>query len=246
MKEGGLILADLLDKLILCRICEGISTNKIDKEIEEYILDNSAKPVLKGYCVEGKIYPNSSCISINNEVVHGIPSSRELKDGDIVSVDVSLSYNDYYLDAARTYIVGNAKQEAKDLCNAVKESFFIGFKEFKIGNKLNKLSASIENFILEKGFKVIKDYCGHGIGKDLHEDPQVLNYKSFDNGIIIEEGLAIALEPMISIGSETTYLSTDGWTANTLDGSLAAHYENTIIATQKGPEILTMRYNSNV
>ena len=241
MRQAGKILGGLLDDVILCKIKDGISTKDIDQKVEEYINDNGALPILKGYGVDDKDYPYASCISLNEEVVHGIPSDRKLKSGDLISVDVSLSLQGYCVDAARTYKVGEVSKEAEDLIRITEESFYDGLKKFIVGNRIGDVSHAVQKKVESNGYSVIKDFCGHGIGQSLHEDPQVLNYGSAGLGSLIEPGLTIALEPMVSLSSEWTRIKEDGWTAVTRDGSISAHYENTVVALEDGPEILTAK-----
>ena len=238
MKEAGKILGDLLDDFILCRIVEGVSTEELDLEIENYILSHQAEPILKGYSVGNMKYLYSSCISLNEEVVHALPSKRKLKKDDIISIDVSLKYMGYCVDAARTYSLGMKDNE---LIQAAKDSFFAGLKKFKSGNRIGDISHAIQEYVESKGFKVIKDFAGHGIGALLHEDPQVPNFGPPGSGAKIQEGLVLAIEPMISYGSEYTFIAEDGWTAKTEDGSRAAHYENTVAFLNDKLEILTER-----
>ena len=240
MREAGKIVGGLLDDFILCKIVNGTSKSNLDDEIEKYIIAKGATPFLKGYVVSNKRYEFSSCISINEEIVHGLPTSRELKDGDIVSIDVSIKYKGYCVDAARTYPVGKISPVKQDLINITKESFFKGIEKMVLGSRVGDISSSIQNHVEQNGYEVIRDFCGHGIGKDLHEDPQVLNYGTEGTGPRIEEGMVLAIEPMVSSTTESIVLD-DGWTAITADKSPASHYENTVAVVNGRPEILTLR-----
>lgn len=240
MREAGRIVGGLLDDSILCKIVIGTSKSSLDDEIEKYIVSNGAEPILKGYQTSGKRYNFASCISINEEIVHGIPSNRILKDGDIISVDVSIKYKGYCVDAARTYAVGNISDEKKRLISITKESFFKGIEKMVVGNRIGDISNAIQNHIEINGYEAVRDFSGHGIGVDLHEDPQVFNYGFKGLGSRIEEGLVLAVEPMVS-SSQNYEIASDGWTAITSDNSPAAHYENSVAIVNGVPEILTMR-----
>lgn len=241
MKKAGNILGGLLDDVILCKIFKGVSTKKIDNEIEKYILREGAEPLLKGYKADGKVYNFASCISINEELVHAPPSERELRKGDLVTLDVSIKYQGYCVDAARTYLVDDSDNLKKNLIKVAEDAFHVGLNRFRVGNRIGDVSNAIQNFVESKGFEVIRDFCGHGIGKDLHEDPSVLNYGPECEGTIIEEGLVIALEPMISEKCKFTNILPDNWTAVTAGNSLSSHYENSVAATVDGPQILTVK-----
>ena len=215
----------------------GISTLELDEIGERTIRALGGIPNCKDY--EG--FPASVCISVNNEVVHGIPSSeRILQEGDIVSFDTGLIYKGYHSDAARTWGVGKISDEAQKLIDVTRESFFEGIKKAKAGNRLHDISAAIDKYIRPHGYGIVRELTGHGIGTSLHEDPMVPNYRKFTRGVKLQKGMTICVEPMITMGSRKIGWLEDDWTVVTLDGSLAAHYENTIAITDGEPEILTV------
>lgn len=215
----------------------GISTLELDRAAEEFITKKGASPSFKGYSG----YPASICASVNDEVVHGIPNkNRILKEGDIVSIDVGAYINGFHGDAARTFAVGNVSSEAQCLIDAARQSFFEGIKFAKEGNYLFDISAAIARCVEAKGFSVVRDYVGHGIGRQMHEDPQIPNYRPPGHGPAIRRGMALAIEPMVNFGSHKVKVLSDGWTVVTRDKSLSAHYENTVIITEGEPEILTV------
>lgn len=234
MRTAGRIVAEVLEKLKEV-IQPGITTKEINKLAEEYIRKNGAIPAFLGY--EG--YPASVCTSVNEEVVHGIPGPRVLKEGDIVGVDVGVFYEGYCGDAARTYEVGSCSDEAKRLIKVAEESFFAGLEMARVGNRLYDISHAIQIHVESNGYSVVRSLVGHGIGKKMHEEPQVPNYGLPHRGPRLMAGLTLAIEPMINTGKYHVKTLSDGWTVVTSDGSLSAHYENTIAITANGPEILT-------
>lgn len=234
MRTAGKIVAEVLEKLKEV-IQPGITTKEINKLAEEYIRKNGAVPAFLGY--EG--YPASVCTSVNEEVVHGIPGPRVLNEGDIVGVDVGAYYEGYCGDAARTYEVGNCTDEAKRLIKVAEESFFAGIEKAYEGNRLYDISHAIQVHVESNGFSVVRSLVGHGIGKNMHEEPQVPNYGLPHRGPRLTAGLTLAIEPMINAGKYHVKTLSDGWTVVTSDRSLSAHYENTIVITANGPEILT-------
>lgn len=235
MKEAGQINKQALD-LLEKHIKPGISTKELDQIAFDFIKSNDAIPSFKGYGG----FPASICASVNNQLIHGIPSDFILKDGDIISIDIGTYKNGFHADAARTFAVGNISDEAKKLIEVTKQSFFEGIKFAKVGYYLYDISASIQKYIEDNGFSVVKDYVGHGIGKNLHEDPQVPNYKPLGKGPKLINGMTLAIEPMVNVGARHIKVLQDGWTVVTKDGSLSAHYENTVLITQGEPEILTL------
>lgn len=235
MKEAGKINKQALD-ILEKHIKPGISTKELDQIAFDFIKSNDATPSFKGYGG----FPASICSSVNNQLIHGIPSDFILKDGDIISIDIGTYKNGFHADAARTFAVGNISDEAKKLIEVTKQSFFEGIKFAKPGYYLYDISASIQKYIEDNGFSVVKDYVGHGIGKNLHEDPQVPNYKPFGKGPKLISGMTLAIEPMVNAGARYIKVLQDGWTVVTKDGSLSAHYENTVLITQGEPEILTL------
>lgn len=214
----------------------GISTKEIDDYVESYILQHDMLPAFKGYGG----FPASACISVNEEVVHGIPSEKRiLREGDIVSVDLGTVYKEYYSDAARTYPVGSISPQACKLIRITEESFFKGLEFCRPGCRLGDVSHAIQMHAQSAGFSVIRDYVGHGIGRSLHEDPQIPNFGRPDRGTKLIPGMVLAIEPMIAAGDFEVDVLPDNWTAVTLDGSLAAHYENTVVITEDEPRLLT-------
>lgn len=236
MRESGRLLAIVHDELGKA-IKPGISTKDIDKLGEKIIRSFGCIPSFLNY--QG--YPASICVSVNEEVVHGIPSeNRILKEGDIVSLDAGLIYNGYHSDAARTYGVGNISKEAQQLIAVTKQCFFEGIKYATEGNHLNDICTAIDKYARTNGCGIVKELVGHGIGTELHEAPQIPNYRMNRRGIRLQSGMTLAIEPMITAGSEEVKWLSDRWTVVTKDKSLAAHYENTVLITKGQPEILTL------
>lgn len=235
MKKAGKIVGDTL-KLIESLLKSGISTKYLDNKAEEYIVKSKAKPSFKGYYG----FPSTLCISINNEVIHGIPSDRIIKEGDLVSVDCGANIYGFHADAARTFAVGDVSEDVKSLINTTKESFFNSLNYAKEGCTIGDISNSIQLYVEGKGYSVVKDFTGHGIGRDLHEAPEVPNFGKKGSGVILRKGMAIAIEPMVNMGREHINVLEDNWTVVTRDNSLSAHYENTIIITESEPDIITL------
>ena len=214
----------------------GISTQRLDQIAEEFIRDNGGIPGFKGY--EG--FPANNCISINDQVVHGIPDDTKLKDGDIVTLDLCACYKGFHGDSAWTYPVGHISKEREKLLKLTEESLYEGLKQVKPGNKIGDIGHAIEKFAIANHLGVVKELCGHGIGKNLHEKPDVLNYGEANTGYMLKEGMTIAIEPMLTVGSPSIFIDDDnGWTIYTMDGSDSAHFEHTIVVTHDGYEILT-------
>ncbi|KAA0258452.1 type I methionyl aminopeptidase [Deferribacter autotrophicus] len=235
IRKACIIVKEVLEKLESI-VKPGIKTKDIDKFAEDIINKRSAIPSFKNY----RGYPAATCVSVNEVIVHGIPSDYVLKEGDIVSVDVGVYKDGFHGDAARTYMVGNVSDEAKMLVEVTKNSFFEGIKKAKIGNRLLDISHSIQSYVEKHGFNVVRDFFGHGIGRNLHEDPTIPNFGKPNRGVKLRAGMVLAIEPMVVIGNYEVVTLDDGWTAVTKDGSLAAHYENTIALTDNGVEILTL------
>lgn len=235
MRAAGQILARL-DEILAAEIKPGVTTAHINKIGEDYILSQGAKPAFKGYGG----FPAALCISVNNEVIHGIPGPRMLKSGDIVSVDMGSFLNGFNGDCARTYAVGEISSENKKLIDVTKQSFFEGIKFAKAGCHLHEIGAAIQKYVESNGFSVVRDYVGHGIGRKVHEDPAVANYKQIGRGPKLMAGMTLAIEPMVNAGGYEINVLDDGWTVVTADGSNAAHYENTVLITNSEPEILTL------
>ena len=207
------------------------------KEVYEALQEKGYNPGIKGV----PPYPAATCISINDEVIHGVPSNKRIiKDGDIVSVDLVALKNGYNGDAARTLMVGNVSKEAKRLVEVTKQAFFEGIKYAKVGNRIGDISHAIGEYVKSQGYSVVREFEGHGIGKDMHEEPEIPNYGKAGRGIRLEPGMTLAIEPMVIAGKPNILELDDGWTIVTEDGSLSAHYENTILITENEPEILTI------
>ena len=237
MREAGRLLAEVHDELAAF-IKPGISTKDIDKLGEKLIREKGCIPNFLNY--HG--YPASVCVSVNDEVVHGIPNKhRILQDGDIVSLDAGLIYKGYHSDAARTHAVGNISKEAQQLIEVTRQSFFEGMKYAKAGNRLHDISNAIAAYAESFGYGVVRDLVGHGIGTELHEDPQIPNFKQLRRGIKLVPGMTLAIEPMINAGTWEVCWLDDEWTVVSEDGSLSAHYENTVLITDGEPEILTLK-----
>lgn len=236
MREAGKILGEVLNKLGEM-IAPGITTLDIDRKGEELIRKAGCIPSFKGY--EG--YPASICVSVNDEVVHGIPTKKHrLFEGDIVSLDAGVIHNGYQSDAARTYAVGTIDPEARRLIDVTKESFFRGIEFARAGNHLYDISSAIQKHVESNGFSVVRDLVGHGIGKELHEEPQIPNFKPRGRGIRLCPGMTLAIEPMVNAGKYDVWILEDDWTVVTQDGTNSAHYENTVLITDGDPEILSL------
>jgi len=236
MREAGRLLAITHEELHKA-LKPGMTTLDIDRLGEEIIRDFGCVPNFKNY----NGFPASICVSINDEVVHGIPTDkRVLKEGDIVSLDAGVIYKGYHSDAARTYGIGEIDDDAKKLIEVTRQSFFEGIKFAKAGNHLNDISAAIQKYDESFGFGVVRDLVGHGIGSHLHEDPEIPNFARKRKGILLQPGMTLAIEPMITEGSYEVVWLDDDWTVMTEDGGWAAHYENTILITEGEPEILSL------
>lgn len=240
MKKSGEVVAAVLEKLGE-EIKPGITTLDLDKIAESVIKSYGAIPSFKGYKgLPGAIdYPASICASVNNEVVHGIPGLKVLKDGDIISIDVGAYLNGYHADAARTFPVGNISPAAEKLIEVTKQSFYEGIKKAVKGNRIVDISSEIQEYVEKHNFSVVREYVGHGIGKQMHEPPQIPNYRTRERGLRLEPGMTLAIEPMVNQGEYFVKLHDNKWTVETADGSLSAHYENTIAVTDAEPVILT-------
>lgn len=218
----------------------GITTRELDAIVEKVFKENGANPSCKGYPKGSRNpFPAASCISINNEVIHGIPGDRRVKDGDLICIDLVCDKNGYFGDATRCYVVGTGTTVAVKLARVAQESFYAGLKKAKPGNRISDISFAIQEYVERNGFSVVREFQGHGIGTEMHEDPGVPNYGKPGRGPRLEPGMTIAIEPMINEGNHKVDVLDDGWTIVTADGSLSAHYENTIVITETGAEILT-------
>lgn len=236
MKEAGRITGETL-KLLESLLKPGVTPLELDSAAEKFIRSQGATPTFKGYGG----FPGSVCISVNDEVIHGIPDKRKLKEGDIVSFDVGACYKGYNGDAARTFGVGKISPEAQRLIDVTKQSFFEGIKFAKDGYRISDISAEIQRVAEEAGYSVLREYCGHGIGRDLHEDPEIPNYyENGRRGIRIRPGMCLAIEPMVNMGSKEIFVGDNDWTVFTEDGQLSAHYENTVLITNGEPVCLTL------
>lgn len=235
MRAAGRIVGKT-HEMIQKHIKPGITTLELDKIAEDYIRSNDAIPSFKGY----RGFPGSICASVNEEVVHGIPSLRKLKNGDIISVDIGAIYKGYHGDSANTYGVGEISHEAQKLIEVTKNSFFEGMRQAKTGKRLFDISAAIQDYIESKGYSVVREFVGHGIGKEMHEDPQIPNYGTAGKGPRLAKGMTFAVEPMVNVGKKDVKVLSNGWTVVTKDLSLSAHYEHTLLITDGTPEYLTM------
>jgi len=235
MRSAGKVVAETLET-IQRGIKPGITTAELDKLAEEFIIKQGAKPSFKGYCG----FPASICTSVNDEVVHGIPTNRILLEGDIISIDCGAVLNGYHGDAARTFPVGKVSDEASMLIEVTKNSFFKGVDKAIIGNRLSDISAAIQCYAEGHGYSVVRDFVGHGIGTSMHEDPEIPNYGAPSKGPKLVQGMVLAIEPMINTGKHYVKVKSNRWTVVTRDGSLSAHYENTVAIMINGPEILTL------
>ena len=214
----------------------GITTREIDKAVHHFILSQGAKPSFLGYAG----YPASVCVSVNEEVIHGIPGGRRLKEGDIVSIDVGAYYHGFHGDCAATYPCGKISREAQLLIDVTQQSFFEGIKHARQGGRVSDISHAVQTYAESFGFGVVREYVGHGVGEKMHEEPEIPNYGAPGRGPRLIRGMTIAVEPMITLGNPGIRVLKDDWTVVTLDGKLAAHYENTVLITDGEPEILTV------
>ena len=240
MGAAGAILVDILE-VLRAEIRPGVTTADLDRIAARMIADAGAVPSFLGYG-SNPPFPGVICASINDEVVHGIPSSRRrLADGDVVSIDIGCIVDGWHADCARTWTVGRAPREALDLVDATRRGMEAGIAAARAGNRLGDIGSAIESVAHERGYGIVRPFVGHGIGRAMHEDPQVPNYGRAGTGMAIEAGMCFAIEPMFTLGGDEVYVADDGWTVRTVDGSLAAHFENSIAVTESGPEVLTER-----
>jgi methionyl aminopeptidase len=234
MADSCRIVAEVLDG-IKKYVSPGVATKELDKFAESFIIKRGARPAFKGY----KGYPASVCTSVNEQVVHGIPSVSRLKEGDIISLDIGVYYKGFYGDAAITVPVGKIDGKAEKLLLATEKALYLGIEKAVIGNRLSDVSAAIQDYAESEGFSVVRELVGHGIGRQLHEEPQVPNFGKPGQGPEIKEGMTLAIEPMVNEGGWEVVLLNDGWTTVTKDGSLSAHFEHTIAVTKDKNSILT-------
>jgi len=239
MRESGRIVADVL-ALIGREVRPGVRVIDLDRLAEEYIRSRGGEPAFKGYGHDAKnLFPGTLCISVDDQVVHGIPDGRVLKEGEIVSIDVGVRKGGYFGDAARTFPVGVVAEEKRRLLQVTEESLYAGLAQACAGNKLHDVSAAVQEHVEAAGFSVVRDLVGHGIGKNLHEEPAIPNYGVRGTGPVLQEGMALAIEPMVNAGTSRVRVENDGWTVTTADGKPSAHFEHTVVVRQGEPEILT-------
>ena len=242
MREGGKILSGIMERLGAA-VLPGKNTFEIDVLAEELILEAGGNPVFKGYGKEsGKPFPGTICASLNHEIVHGIPrKDRILKEGDIFKIDIGMRYKGMITDMARTWPVGHVSQEAQKLIDVTRECLDVGISKLRAKGYLSKYSCAVQEYVESFGFSVVRDLVGHGVGKKLHEDPYIPNYKSKGDDVKLKDGMVLALEPMINVGTYEMKLEKDGWTYVTRDGKLSAHFEDTVLVTDAGIDILTRK-----
>lgn len=236
MRAANQVVAKVLTELKE-EIRPGCTTRKLDALAERIIRDAGATPAFKGY----RGYPATLCTSVNDVVVHGIPNDAVLEEGDILGVDCGALLEGYYGDSAYTYAVGEVSEEARRLMKVTEQSLWCGIDQMEPGNRLFDISAAIQKHVESNGFSVVRDFVGHGIGRQLHEEPQVPNYGLAGRGILLSVGMVLALEPMVNAGTYEVFIESDGWTAKTRDGRLSAHFEHTIAITEDGPSVLSDR-----
>jgi methionyl aminopeptidase len=235
MRAAGRILSEVKERLKTI-VCSGISTQQIDTEVEAFIVSQGARSAFKGY----RGYPATVCTSINEEVVHGIPSpNRKLRDGDIIGLDLGCIVDGYYADCAITLAVGRIPPRVQELLDVTRESLDKAIVQCRVGNRLGDVSHAVQSHCESHGFSVVRSFVGHGIGRALHEEPQVPNFGDPGRGVVLKAGMVLAIEPMVTMGGAEVRVLADGWTAITLDRSLAAHFEDTIAITANGPDVLT-------
>ena len=236
MRHAGMLVSKM-HQFIKPYIKEGITTKELDSLCEKFILDNDGVPTEKGY--EG--YPASICASVNDTVVHGIPNDYKLKNGDIISIDVVIGYKGYQGDAAWTYKVGEVDSDKEYLMEHTEKALYEGLKQAIPGNRIGDISEAVQNYAEEHNLGVVRELCGHGIGKDMHEDPEVPNFGTKNTGPRLKPGMVICIEPMLTFGERYVYVEDDDWTVKTEDSSPAAHFEHTVLITEDGNEVLTPR-----
>jgi methionyl aminopeptidase len=239
MRKANLIVAEILEELAVA-VKPGVTTDDLDQRAEELTYRKGARPAFKGYKPHDVVYPKTLCVSVNDEIVHGIPSGRRLKPGDIVSLDFGVVYEGFYGDAARTVPVGKVSERAERLMRATRDALYAGIEQACVGNRISDISRAVQHTAEGAGFSVVTDFAGHGIGRSLHEDPQIPNYVRLGMpNPRLQEGMALAIEPIINEGAPDLRILDDGWTAVTADGKLSAHFEHSIAITMEGPKILS-------
>ena len=238
MRRANVIVAEILQELKK-KVAPGVTTLELDALAEELTYKKKAQPAFKGYTMAGRVYPRTLCVSINEEIVHGIPSNRPLRAGDVVGLDFGVVYDGFYGDAAVTVGVGEVGEEARRLMQVTEEALYKGIEQLREGKRLGDLSSAVQTTVESAGFSVVRAFVGHGIGKKLHEEPPVPNYGEPDRGVRLREGMVLAIEPMVNAGGYEVEIKDDGWTAVTKDRSLAAHFEHSVAITKNGPYILS-------
>jgi methionyl aminopeptidase len=238
MRQAGRIVAEVL-ALVEAELGPGVTTGHLDRIAERHIRGAGAVPSFKGYGHRSNPFPASLCISIDEEVVHGIPGERMIRDGQIVSIDAGAIYDGWHGDGARTFVVGEPRAEIGQLIDTTRLAMMAGIAAAVPGAHLGDISAAIEDVAAPHGFGIVRQFVGHGIGTEMHQEPQVPNYRTGARGMKLQPGICLAIEPMLTLGSHEVEVKPDGWTVVTSDGSLAAHFEHTIAITERGPEILT-------
>lgn len=240
MREAGRVVAEVLD-LMQEHIVPGVTTGELDAIAEDHIHHRGGTPAFKGYRMgPGKAFPASICASIDEVVVHGIPGQRKLIEGEIISIDVGVLKDSYYGDAARTYSVGTVDPDKEKLMRVTREALEAGIDKARVGNRLGDISASVQKIVEQNGFTVVREMVGHGIGRKMHEDPQVQNFGNPGTGPVLKKGLVLAIEPMVNAGGYKISFKSDGWTTITADGLPSAHFEHSVAITDNGPYILTL------
>jgi methionyl aminopeptidase len=238
MRHAGRIVAEVL-ALVEAELKPGVTTGHLDRLAERHIRGSGAVPSFKGYGHRSNPFPASLCISLDDEVVHGIPGDRTIRDGHIVSIDAGAIYDGWHGDGARTFVVGDPRPEVSKLVDTTRLAMMAGIAAAVPGAHLGDISAAIEDVAAPHGYGIVRQFVGHGIGTEMHQEPQVPNYRTGVRGMKLQPGICLAIEPMLTLGSHEVEVKPDGWTVVTSDGSLAAHFEHTIAVTETGPEILT-------
>jgi methionyl aminopeptidase len=240
IRESCKIVAETL-QLLKKYVKPGITTGELDKIANDYILSNNGKSAFKDYSQGGAVkYPGYICTSVDDEVVHGIPGNRVLREGEIISLDCGVVKNNYFGDAAITVAVGEISEEKKRLMDVTEKSLYIGLEQAKVSNRLYDISHAIQEYVEENGFSIVRDLCGHGVGRHLHEDPSIPNFGRKGTGAILKKGMTLAIEPMVNMGRYDVRVDSDEWTILTIDGLPSAHFEHTIAIDNDKPEILTI------
>lgn len=239
MQESCRIVADVL-RLLKDLIRPGITTKELDTIAEEFIRSQDAEPAFKGFGSDSQnLFPASLCTSIDDEVVHGIPGNRKLQEGEIISIDVGVKKNNFYGDGAWTFQVGKITEDRTRLMRVTEESLYKGIEQARAGHRVHDISAAVQSYVEQEGFSVVRDLVGHGVGRNLHEEPPIPNYGKAGTGMVLQKGMTLAIEPMVNFGAYRVLIDQDGWTIRTVDGTPSAHFEHTILVTDNEPEILT-------